>query len=121
MGKRRRAKVSAEPKRMTRDKIESYNRVELVQKLHDNLELREVYHSARNHFWYISYKSNSAYHLCDLCGSFKLCDNCDFHIADPDDPAQYLCVGKPNRINTDELASRILKAEKANCEAKFFL
>lgn len=120
MDKRRKI-VPAQPKRMSRDKIESYNRVELVQQLHDGLELREVYHSVRSHVWYVSYKSNSAYHLCDLSGSFKSCEGCEFHIADPDDVEQYLCMGKNNRVMTDELASRILRAEKADCKVEFFL
>jgi len=102
-------------RRITEKYIEEYNRIIFTQPLAHHKHLKQIYDKCSKG-WIISYKSDSAYHVCFFDGVFRDCKECgildkDFDISN--------CVRKTELISSAALVERINDCMKAGIEVSF--
>lgn len=101
--------------KMTKDYIEMYDRIILIQPLAHQKYLNQIYDKC-DKGWLISYESNSIHHVCFFDGVFRDCKECG--ILDEDFDISY-CVNKTELISSAALIDRISDCRKAGLEVRF--
>lgn len=102
-------------RRITKEYIEQYNEIELIQPLAHDKYIKQVYDKFPAG-WRLMYLSNSAHHICPYDGIFRNCIECggleeDFDIS--------YCINKVQMISSAALIERINDCLKAGLEVKF--
>lgn len=102
-------------RRITKEYIEQYDKVELIQPLAHNKYIKQVYDKLSDR-WELMYLSNSAHHICPYDGVFRNCVECggleeDFDIS--------YCTDKMQVISSAALIERINDCLKAGLEVRF--
>lgn len=103
-------------RRITKDYVDRFDRVELIQPLAHNKYIKQCYDKTQKQGWKLTYISNSAFHICPADGVFRNCADCgalneDFDIN--------FCMNKLQFISTGALVGRIVDCKKAGLEVKF--
>lgn len=101
-------------RRITSDYVDFYKRVEFTQPL-ANIWVKEIYVHRDDGMWLVSYRSNSAHHICPYTGKFISCKQC---ILD-NDGIEY-CAHFQNKVSSKVLAKRANMCRDAGLEVKFF-
>lgn len=102
-------------RRLTERTIEEYDRIIFTQPLAHQKYLKQIYDRC-DKGWLISYKSDSAHHVCFFDGIFRDCKECG--ILEEDFDISY-CASKTELISSAALIERINDCMKADLSVDF--
>lgn len=103
-------------RRKNKSFLDQYETVILTQPLANSHYIKQIYDRTPDGKWFLTWESNSTYHICPYDGVFRKCEDCG---AASDDFNMDYCKKFYTYIDDTELSARIRDCKRANLEVNY--
>lgn len=90
--------------------LNDYEMIELTQPLAHSKYIKQIYRKTLAGKWFLTYETNSTYHICPYDGIFRNCEQCG---ADREDFDVNYCKRRAQYIDEGDLRARIKDCKEA--------